>query len=236
MMRQNLRLENRPLYFRYAPPRITRNDYSNDVNNVLPFPRAKPWECSVYFYWWLFLKEHNGYRKCCLTGGEGKYAPLYQDFGDVHEHSFPVWWRNIGRALFGESQSPMNDWPSCASEERFTASFKTEGNWENPITNSGRSRHSAEFKSQAKYSIVGRPSPKILYRRYKLVTLIRSRPDTPLWKLLDMSEGHYSSRIQSLAEREQKRMIARRYLQEAECIIEYAGRGMFPIRCPSQAR
>lgn len=235
-MRQNLRLEDRPLYFRHAPPRVTRKDYSSDASTVLPFPRARPWECSVYYYWWLFLREQEGYRLCCQSGGRGEYASLYQDFGDVHEQGFPAWWRNIGRVLFGEPQLRVSDPPKHASDLRTNLEFGNAVNSGNTVRKDARGQPGEEVESQARYSIIGRPNPRHLYQRHKLLTLVRSRPQVPLWKLLDISEGHSSARIPSVGEREQKNMIARRYYQEAECIIEYAGRGMFPVRCRSQVQ
>lgn len=44
-------------------------------------------------YWFLYLREHAGYKLCCESGGEGQYARLYADFGDVREDvSFEDWW------------------------------------------------------------------------------------------------------------------------------------------------
>lgn len=200
MMRQELLPESRALYFRYAPPGITRHEYSNDACPSLPFPKAKPWECSAYYYWWLFLKEHYGYRNCCLTGVKGDYAALYEDFGNVHACSFPVWWRSIGQRIFSEPESK------------------------------------ADAVLQSRYTLLAKPNLKVLYRRYRLLTLIRSRPQLPFWRALDISEGHPTDRMQNLMERHQKSMIARRYYQEAECMVDYTGKGIFPVRCRSQVR
>jgi hypothetical protein len=51
-----------------------------------------PWEDSVYYIWWEFLRRHDGYKKTCDNGGEGEYAKLYADFGNVHEGTFTEWW------------------------------------------------------------------------------------------------------------------------------------------------
>ena len=50
------------------------------------------WEDSVYYFWWEFLKHHEGYKKTCESGGKGQYARLYADFGNVHGVSFREWW------------------------------------------------------------------------------------------------------------------------------------------------
>jgi hypothetical protein len=66
------------------------------------------WEESVYYFWWEFLRRHEGYKKTCETGGKGKYAKLYADFGNVHGVSFREWWNegNRGARLFSEPPLP----------------------------------------------------------------------------------------------------------------------------------
>lgn len=90
---------------RHGQSKILRKDPAGEVNSVLPFPKAKPWQCSVYYFWWCFLKEHEGYRKCCENDGKGPYADLYRDFGDVRGNNFRSWWKNTGSQLFAEHPS-----------------------------------------------------------------------------------------------------------------------------------
>ncbi|MCL7408177.1 hypothetical protein [Marivivens donghaensis] len=51
-----------------------------------------PWEYSVYYWWWEFLRRHEGYKKCCENGGKGRYASLYKDWGDIHSSPYWEWW------------------------------------------------------------------------------------------------------------------------------------------------
>lgn len=51
-----------------------------------------PWEYSVYYWWWEFLRRHEGYKKCCECGGKGKYASLFTDWGNIHASSYWKWW------------------------------------------------------------------------------------------------------------------------------------------------
>jgi len=62
------------------------------------------WEESVYYLWWKFLRRHVGYKKTCDNGGNGEYAKLYADFGNVHEGTFREWWTkdDRGARLFAE--------------------------------------------------------------------------------------------------------------------------------------
>ena len=66
------------------------------------------WEDSVYYLWWEFLRRHDGYKETCEKGGKGKYAKLYDDFGNVHECSFREWWTkdDRGARLFSEPPLP----------------------------------------------------------------------------------------------------------------------------------
>lgn len=59
---------------------------------VTPYPGAERWKCSVYYFWWEYLRRHEGYRTTCANGGEGEFANLFKDFGDVHSSDFPTWW------------------------------------------------------------------------------------------------------------------------------------------------
>ena len=79
-------------FFIYAPPLKGVRPSKRKPPNP-PYRDAPTWKCSVYYYWWEYLRRHEGYRQCCAKGGKGKYAMLYADFGDVHAHNdFWQWW------------------------------------------------------------------------------------------------------------------------------------------------
>ena len=69
-----------------------------------------PWQRSVYYLWWEFLRRHEGYRETCLNGGGGRYASLYADFGDIHSMDFKEWWQgnDRGATLFAEPAVPIS--------------------------------------------------------------------------------------------------------------------------------
>ena len=73
-------------FFIYAPPLKGVRPSKRKPPNP-PYRDAPTWKCSVYYYWWEYLRRHEGYQKCCVKGGKGKYAALYADFGDVHAHN-----------------------------------------------------------------------------------------------------------------------------------------------------
>ena len=79
-------------FFIYAPPLKGVRPSKRKPPNP-PYKGAPSWKCSVYYYWWEYLRRHEGYRQCCLNGGKGKYAKLYADFGNIHAHDdFWRWW------------------------------------------------------------------------------------------------------------------------------------------------
>ncbi len=69
----------------------------------------KPYQNSVYYLWWEYLKRSEEYRKCCEANGKGKLKGLYADFGDVFSCDFKTWWQtdDRGARLFGEEQLPQ---------------------------------------------------------------------------------------------------------------------------------
>ena len=87
-----------PRHFTFKHPVFRRNKSS----------AGDWWEDSVYYFWWEFLRRHDGYKKTCENGGKGKYAKLYADFGNVHGVSFKEWWSkgDRGARLFAEPPLP----------------------------------------------------------------------------------------------------------------------------------
>ena len=60
-----------------------------------PFAGAEAWQHNVFYFWWEFLKRHEGYKDCCDRGGAGRYKKLYADCGNIHAHetqNFWHWW------------------------------------------------------------------------------------------------------------------------------------------------
>ena len=67
------------------------------------------WDNSVYYLWWEFLRRHEGYKKTCEIDGKGKYAKLYDDFGNVHGVTFKEWWTKGGRGARLFSEPPLSN-------------------------------------------------------------------------------------------------------------------------------
>jgi hypothetical protein len=94
------------LYFRHAPPTTGLDSASDSRPLSPPFKDAPRYKCSMYYFWWAFLRENDNYIACCNNSGEGPMADLYRDFGDVRGNDFMEWWIDGGRLLFCE---PLED-------------------------------------------------------------------------------------------------------------------------------
>lgn len=89
-------------FFQYAPPSLGHRETSSSKRPGKPFSEAEGWQCSVYYYWWKFLRLSKDYENTCEAGGGEKCAALYLDFGDVRDDDFQTWWMARGRELFRE--------------------------------------------------------------------------------------------------------------------------------------
>ena len=119
-----MKLKNRKRFFIHAPAFYGNKDANTGefVSRRLrtiqnPFDdETKPWRRNIYYFWWEFLKRHEGYRKCCERGGTGEYSALYTDWGNIHAYTaetFWDWWNekldngeSRGEYLFAEPPLP----------------------------------------------------------------------------------------------------------------------------------
>ncbi|WJS99862.1 hypothetical protein [Novosphingobium humi] len=92
------------MYFRHAPP-FTNLDDVSARDTQPPFDNAPGYQCSVFYYWWAFLRESEPYRLCCENGGTGPLASLYAYFGDVRPDDFMQWWRFGGHKRDGQNKA-----------------------------------------------------------------------------------------------------------------------------------
>ena len=93
-----------PTYI-FAPPNVRSVHFTANPPKS-PFHGAKPWQESVYYFWWEYLRRHDGYRETCRNGGRGKLSAMYRDFGDVCTGTFMNWFDERGARLFAEMEMP----------------------------------------------------------------------------------------------------------------------------------
>jgi hypothetical protein len=91
-------------YYVYASPEGTPKGIRRALPTA-PYPGAPEWKCSVYYFWWEYLRRNEGYLDCCRRKGRGRLAKLYQFFGDVRDDDFPSWWVEHAH-LFCETPTP----------------------------------------------------------------------------------------------------------------------------------
>ena len=236
----------RPLYFRYAPPLTGLDDYSDDELPKRPFKDARPHQRSVYYYWWLFLKEHEGYMACCEAGGTGEYATLYADFGDVRGDDFMRWWKRTGRYLFCEPQDePIHVHPSpqfrLEDEGRVVVSLPVDRDVDEmlaelrqllkPLRKQVPVRNSDK---RARYEVATKPVLSSLHQHWEVSRLRKQYPSKALHEIGDLA-GVQVDEAEGADVKQVKAITISRYLKQARCLIDHVGKGMFPIMRPEQA-
>lgn len=77
--------------FPHAPPDYAGAPYRPRMPEP-PYVGAPGWQCSIYYFWWEYLRRHSGYEEVCRNGGRGEHELLYQYFGNVHAGDFHTWW------------------------------------------------------------------------------------------------------------------------------------------------
>lgn len=120
------------LQFAFAPPQteldihVGRKGEKKEQAGLPQKPRrdTPPLYRSMYYYWWAFLRLNRYYITCCERGGEGQFAELYGDFGDVRDDArptinndgdhFKAWWIERGAYLFAEPVG--RDWPEVIAD------------------------------------------------------------------------------------------------------------------------
>lgn len=215
-----------------------------------PAPESA-WTDSVYYWWWEYLRRHEEYKQTCENGGQGEFADLYSDFGDVHATDFKAWWRERAVTLFSEPRRDRilsrvegqisNDdldnpdlmfvmvplyLPSKDINKRFAALLKKH--------HEGKQGVRLARASRAKYPVIGQPNVKALKNTLMAYDLSKVRDaetgkKMTLWRIgieLDGCKGVYVT--SEVADRNTLTVIASRYIKKAEAMIRNAGRGRFP--------
>lgn len=231
-------------YFRYAPPLTRLDDVSDDQRPNAPYKNAPLYARSVYYYWWLFLKEHEGYQACCEQNGVGEYAELYRDFGDVRSDDFMAWWRERGRDLFCE---PPADEIEVLTQLPADVDFENRIVLSIPVTGD-ISRTLAELKelllpaykqigkrdnrkSHARYQVSQKPVVSSLHNHWLAWRARRAHPDATLHELADLAgiEADAGRGKQDRMSMILKSNKMRRYLSGAKHLVHYVALGKFPV-------
>jgi hypothetical protein len=192
--------------------------------------KGVPWNQSAYYFWWEFLRLHQGYAETCKKGGEGKYKALYQDFGDIHATEFQQWWqlRNVdgitrGAVLFAEPHAPAK--VEALSKEQ-VLELLDKGIEDEvllisiPLAYSrreiskrlgkvirehhGRKRGQNRLsESKARYKLLSIPDTDSIEKTLKVYKLRRDNPKMPLWEIARLANvgRRYSDATMAQSER-----------------------------------
>ena len=241
------------LYFQYAPPLTDLDDISLDRLPNPPYKDAPKIERSVYYFWWAFLRENEGYIKCCEQGGVGEFAKLYADFKDIRSPDFFKWWRATGRELFREQgNKPIQtllsaqDWipddesvlmviPIKQDTEQLVAQFRK-------LIRIANEKIPQEIsdKSSALYSVHQKPVLTALYTKLQVYRTRNQYPDLTLDQIADKLDiaqpvGHRAvlkgTKVTEDIKKPKRSMVSR-YYREATNLIKNVGLGRFPDTTP----
>jgi hypothetical protein len=188
-------------FFVYAPPLKGVRPSKRKPPNP-PYKDAPAWKCSVYYYWWEYLRRHEGYHLCCLKGGEGEYAKLYADFGDVHAHGdFWRWWSKEGHSeLFCEPTARRirvldenSRFEPTLSNDTLTLELPLEVRTAYLIARirTVLNQHEAQAKaakrvSRARYPVATKPVLTSLHQHLTVYDAYRANPKLKLYELYDL--------------------------------------------------
>lgn len=251
------------VFFRYAPPQAFRNDTTSEKLPNPPFSGAAPWQCSVYYYWWLFLREHQA-----LHGGSSELELLNanqdwqldmrvrSEFGSVTKGGFLRWWILTGRHLFCEAAEqsvraltfsevshgvefsdsrgvPIHDaniYLQIPVHQDFDKSIEEV----RAYLRQAKQRQHVNPDYEARYPVFTKPVLTALEKTYQAWILRKSHPEMPLAELA--VEAGLAARADNTdtANKSANASAASRALNQATLLIEWVGKGIFPVTSKSQ--
>jgi len=242
------------LFFVYAPP-LKHENKGKRRRVQPPYKDAPRMHCSVYYYWWQYLRRHSGYRSVCERGGKGRMACLFRDFGDVHATDFWTWWRSHAE-LFAEPRPRVVS--VFDADERKDDTLIVVVPLENKASLSVRqfkklleahvkAKKRAITVSRAKYPVATKPHLPSLHQHLSVWDAKHAHPDLDDAELADvagitvnqvvdgmtLSQFRHAGMSTDRAERvlkRRKQLAVQRHLRIAAQYIENVGKGFFPYR------
>ena len=238
------------LYFRHAPPLLTRH-FDLEAYSLKrpqpPYKDAKGWHCSIYYFWWRFLRENQQFRNRLARAGSAEER-VQRDFDKAMAMNFPNWWIAQGRFLFCEPQSEGINVLKEGDDIRFAPdqlliSLPVYGDIERslseiravlgPVLKELRQQGS---RSRARYPVAATMPLNALYKCYNVWRVRRDNPNMKLHEVA-LCGGLLPNGPLDMAD--VKRTLAAaasRYIREADNIIENVGRGQFPVKTPTHTQ
>jgi hypothetical protein len=209
----------------------------------------------VPYWWWMYLKREPDYLNTCEKGGVGVCDELYLDFGDVRGDDFKSWWQdgNRGVELFSEPPTGIKrildsgdkvppvtvaltvSFPLVFTKDRMEKDFqKILRRLQNHDGTLGQHRY---MRSQAKYPVLGNPTPRALEIALKVFDMKQANPKMTLWEIgnaipeispvnkVNPDERRAANQVTNKKSLES---ATSRYLRTANDIMDRVGFGKFP--------
>ncbi|MDA9274621.1 hypothetical protein N9Q06_01120 [bacterium] len=219
----------------------------------MPYREAESYKASIYYWWWAFLKRNPDYQRTCANSGNGMFAGLYKDFGNIFELDFLTWW-SCHQGLFAEKTSLIEQ----AGAHRLNPTLLYQIDLNRPLSHIQEEIKALHMHahaimpaappkqtSTAKYPIYTNVSAHTLHKVLTIWDLRCAHPDTSAYDLgvlagfranilapPEYGETRTRAAIKTDAHNKQARTgIANqtnRYLRTAEQYIDNVGRGEFP--------
>jgi hypothetical protein len=234
------RLLNRNIrFFKYAPPMTKLDDTTDDDRPKPPFLGAPLYMCSVYYYWWAYLRENEDYIATCEKNGEGPLADLYVDFGYIRPDNFMHWWKETGRELFAEPivepiTAITNNHQINSDDSRVFLSIPVTGDLSRTISEIkqllkpifGRN----EITSKAKYQVCTKPVLSSLHNQLMIYKARKENPDATNPELEMIARGNTSFKKNEDTDPYDYSTASNvsRKLSQTKRIIKNTGFGRFP--------
>lgn len=234
------RSEMTTFFFRYAPPVFgdDSDDLTNDLSVKKPYAGAEPWQCSVFYYWWEFLRINPEYRREARLGADSANR-VARDFGDPERYGdFRGWWQERGRYLFCEPRERGIRWASSPhalpqSEGCVYLSVPFRFDIEQAIAQlrdilkqQMDAMKAEQGGSGAKYPVFTKPVLPALHKRLQVLLCRMENKKTLSDVGLELGIGPSDD---STAARHMREVSVSRYYREATTLRDFAARGHFPV-------
>lgn len=229
------------MYFAYAPPMSIHDEIYDPDRPNLPFPKAELWQRSVYYYWWLFLRESPDYQATCEKQGVGSCSELYSDFGDIRANDFIAWWVARGRDLFKEPEQDgvrvFRGWMESHDDDRgILLSVPFTGDLERTLKEI-KALLEPEFErlrltrgpSLALYPVASKPVLSALHRRWRILRMHRDNPDLRKIEIYECLKSDGDVLLQNQETNSEKASFIGKSIREAEALVKYVSLGYFPV-------